>query len=64
MSSVWPPYQNTGTPVTIGSLKLGQTFKHDGYPGVYTVISHDPFRVKRPDGWITRVNDLNKIVYI
>lgn len=61
---MYPPYQNTGTPVEIGILKLGQKFKHDGYPGEYMVLRLDPMKVKRPDGWITRVNDLKKIVYI
>lgn len=61
---MYPPYTNTGIPITMSQLKLGQKFRHDGYPGEYQLIADNPHKVKRPDGWHTRVNDLNKVVYI
>lgn len=61
---MYPPYQNTGTPVPIGTLKPGDKFRHDGNPKQYTIFSLDPFQVKRADGWIVRPDNLDKIVYV
>lgn len=67
---MYPPYQNTGTPVGLDTLKPGAKYRCNGYPNENTILDvmETYLKVRRSDGWIINLaftNPLYKqIVYI
>ena len=67
---MYPPYQNTGTPVGLNTLKAGDKYRCNGYASENTIMAvMDTYlKIKRQDGWIINLNLENpmykQIVYI
>jgi len=67
---MYPPYQNTGTPVRLDTLKPGAKYRCNGFPSQNTIMAEmDTYlKIQRQDGWIINLSKENplykQIVYI
>jgi len=59
-----PIFIPSGKAVKMSELRYGNKFQYYGYQGIHSVIGHDPLKVKRPDGWLTKPRDMDKVVYL
>lgn len=57
------PITHTGEPVPIHTLRYGTKFKYSGLQGTYEIYGTDPIKIKRPDGWIVRCENVNQLVF-
>lgn len=52
-----------GEPMPICKLRFGDKFMIQGNKGIYNIHATDPIKIKRPDGWIVRCGDENRVVF-
>jgi len=67
---MYPPYQNTGTPVGLDTLKPGAKYRCEGHSNENTILDvmGNYLKIKRQDRWIINLSFTNpmykQVVYI
>jgi len=59
-----PVFIPSGKQIKMSELRYGDKFQYLGYENIHSVIGHDPLKVRRADGWLTKPRLIDKVVYL